>query len=48
MLQRGVGPQMARASRLFDMPVDAEVAVRYGRALKVSQDPLGLSTSRSV
>lgn len=38
MLQRAVGPQVARAALLFGMSFDAEAAVRYGLALKVSED----------
>ena len=34
MLQRGVGPQVARASLLFGMRFDAEAAVRHGLALQ--------------
>ncbi len=40
MLQRAVGPQVARASLLFGMRFDAEAAVRYGLALKVADDPV--------
>src|SRR6202165_2548489 len=40
MLQRGVGPQVARASLLFGMRFDAEAAVRYGLALEVADDPV--------
>ncbi len=40
MLQRGVGPQVARASLLFGMRFDAEASVRYGLALQVSDDPV--------
>src|SRR6201991_1153107 len=40
MLQRGVGPQVARASLLFGMRFDAEAAVRYGLALMVADDPV--------
>jgi enoyl-CoA hydratase len=40
MLQRAVGPQVARASLLFGMSFDAEAAVRHGLALKVVEDPL--------
>jgi enoyl-CoA hydratase len=39
MLQRAVGPQVARASLLFGMRFDAEAAVRYGLALEVADDP---------
>lgn len=40
MLQRGVGPQVARAALLFGMRFDAEAAVRHGLALRVAQDPV--------
>jgi enoyl-CoA hydratase len=40
MLQRAVGPQVARASLLFGMRFDADAAVRYGLALQVSDDPV--------
>jgi enoyl-CoA hydratase len=40
MLQRAVGPQVARASLLFGMSFDAESAVRHGLALKVAEDPV--------
>jgi enoyl-CoA hydratase len=40
MLQRAVGPQVARASLLFGMSFDAEAAVRHGLALKVAEDPV--------
>src|ERR1700761_2907151 len=40
MLQRAVGPQVARAALLFGMRFDAESAVRYGLALDVADDPL--------
>ncbi|BBX01540.1 enoyl-CoA hydratase [Mycolicibacterium moriokaense] len=40
MLQRAVGPQVARASLLFGMSFDAEEAVRHGLALKVAEDPV--------
>lgn len=41
MLQRAVGPQVARASLLFGMRFDADDAVRYGLALTVADDPVG-------
>lgn len=41
MLQRGVGPQVARAALLFGMRFDAESAVRHGLALSVAEDPVG-------
>jgi enoyl-CoA hydratase len=40
MLQRAVGPQVARASLLFGMRFDAETAVRHGLALEVADDPV--------
>jgi len=40
MLQRAVGPQVARASLLFGMSFDAETAMRHGLALKVAEDPV--------
>ena len=40
MLQRAVGPQVARASLLFGMRFDAEAAVRYGLALEIADDPV--------
>lgn len=40
MLQRAVGPQVARAALLFGMRFDAETAVRYGLALEVADDPV--------
>lgn len=40
MLQRAVGPQVARAALLFGMRFDAEAAVRYGLALQVADDPV--------
>ena len=40
MLQRGVGPQVARAALLFGMRFDAETATRYGLALQVADDPV--------
>lgn len=40
MLQRAVGPQVARAALLFGMRFDAESAVRHGLALNVSDDPV--------
>ncbi|HZA11074.1 enoyl-CoA hydratase [Mycobacterium sp.] len=38
MLQRGVGPQVARAALLFGMRFDADAAVRHGLALSVADD----------
>jgi enoyl-CoA hydratase len=40
MLQRAVGPQLARAALLFGMRFDAESAVRHGLALGVADDPV--------
>ncbi|WP_102142369.1 enoyl-CoA hydratase [Mycobacterium hubeiense] len=40
MLQRAVGPQVARASLLFGMRFDAEAAVRHGLALTIAEDPV--------
>lgn len=40
MLQRAVGPQVARAALLFGMRFDAAAAVRYGLALQVADDPV--------
>jgi enoyl-CoA hydratase len=40
MLQRAVGPQVARAVLLFGMRLDAESAVRHGLALSVADDPV--------
>jgi enoyl-CoA hydratase len=40
MLQRAVGPQVARAALLFGMRFDAESAVRHGLALRVADDPV--------
>src|ERR1700759_979633 len=40
MLQRGVGPQVARAALLFGMRFDAESAVRHGLALSIADDPV--------
>lgn len=40
MLQRGVGPQVARAALLFGMRFDAEAAVTHGLALSVADDPV--------
>ncbi|GJJ19850.1 enoyl-CoA hydratase [Mycolicibacterium mageritense] len=41
MLQRAVGPQVARAALLFGMRFDAEAAVRHGLALSIAGDPVG-------
>jgi enoyl-CoA hydratase len=40
MLQRAVGPQVARAALLFGMRFDADAAVRHGVALRVVEDPV--------
>src|ERR1700751_5098346 len=40
MLQRAVGPQVARAALLFGLRFDAESAVRHGLALTVADDPV--------
>jgi enoyl-CoA hydratase len=40
MLQRAVGPQVARAILLFGMRLDAESATRHGLALSVADDPV--------
>ena len=40
MLQRAVGPQVARAALLFGMRFDAEAAVQHGLALHVADDPV--------
>jgi len=40
MLQRAVGPQVARAALLFGMRFDADAALRYGLALAVADDPV--------
>ncbi|OBJ72309.1 enoyl-CoA hydratase [Mycobacterium sp. 1274756.6] len=40
MLQRAVGPQVARAALLFGMAFDAEAAVQHGLALRVADDPV--------
>jgi enoyl-CoA hydratase len=40
MLQRAVGPEVARAALLFGMRFDADTAVRYGLALEVADDPV--------
>jgi enoyl-CoA hydratase len=40
MLQRAVGPQVARASLLFGARFDADAAVRHGLALQVADDPV--------
>lgn len=40
MLNRAVGPQVARAALLFGMRFDPEAAVRHGLALCVDDDPV--------
>lgn len=40
MLQRAVGPQVARAALLFGMRLDADAAVSHGLALEVADDPV--------
>lgn len=40
MLQRAVGPQLARAALLFGMRFDADAAVKHGLALQVAEDPV--------
>ncbi|BDB44316.1 enoyl-CoA hydratase [Mycobacterium kiyosense] len=40
MLQRAVGPQVARAALLFGMRFDADASVRHGLALEVADDPV--------
>lgn len=40
MLQRAVGPEVARAALLFGMRFDADAAVRHGLALSVADDPV--------
>jgi enoyl-CoA hydratase len=40
MLQRLVGPEVARASLLFGVRFDAEAAVRVGLALQLADDPV--------
>ncbi len=40
MLQRAIGPEVARAALLFGMGFDADEAVRHGLALAVSEDPV--------
>ncbi|MBV8349732.1 MAG: enoyl-CoA hydratase, partial [Mycolicibacterium sp.] len=40
MLQRAVGPQVARAALLFGMRFDAHAAVAHGLALEIADDPV--------
>ena len=46
MLQRAVGPQLARAALLFGMRFDAHAAVSHGLALKIADDPVAAAGSR--
>ncbi|MDY6871311.1 MAG: enoyl-CoA hydratase [Actinomycetota bacterium] len=46
MLQRAVGPEVARAALLFGMRFDAEAAVRHGLALEAADDPV--ATARQL
>lgn len=48
MLQRSVGPQVARAALLFGMRFDAEAAVSHGLALRVADDPLASALELAV
>ncbi len=48
MLQRAVGPQVARAALLFGMRFDAESAVRHGLALTVADDPVAAALELAV
>ncbi|CAN5495165.1 enoyl-CoA hydratase [soil metagenome] len=41
MLQRAVGPQVARAALLFGMRFHADTAVEHGLALTVADNPVG-------
>lgn len=43
MLQRAVGPEIARAALLFGMRFDAAAAVRHGLALDVADNPVGVA-----
>lgn len=45
MLQRAVGPEVARAALLFGMGLDAEAAVRHGLALTISEHPVDTALS---
>ena len=40
MLQRAVGPEVARAALLFGMRFDAQAAVFHGLALRIADDPV--------
>jgi len=40
MLQRAVGPQLARAALLFGVRFDAHAAVSHGLALEIADDPV--------
>lgn len=48
MLQRAVGPEVARAALLFGMRFDAEAAVRHGLALEVAEDPVAAARQLSA
>jgi enoyl-CoA hydratase len=48
MLQRAVGPEVARAALLFGMRFDAAEAVRYGLALEVADDPVAAARQLSA
>lgn len=48
MLQRAVGPEVARAALLFGMRFDAEAAVRHGLALEVADDPVAAARQLSA
>lgn len=48
MLNRAVGPQVARAALLFGMSFDAETAVRHGLALMVADDPVSAALELAV
>ena len=43
MLQRGVGPQVARAALLFGMRFDADAAVEHGIALTTADDAVAVA-----
>lgn len=48
MLQRAVGPEVARAALLFGMGLDAKAAVRHGLALTVSEHPVDTALSMAA
>ncbi|HTX96366.1 MAG TPA: enoyl-CoA hydratase [Mycobacterium sp.] len=48
MLQRAVGPQVARAALLFGMRFDPESAVHHGLALLVADDPVAAALELAV